>query len=113
MHNIIVIIYVNKIMIIRINIHVFIKSGDVIKLVQLLAFMVPIHCDDVTNIIFFFLCGFGKKLIHNVTKHEMAKKLKMNGYVQDTRKVTLTLMKKKRELLCLADLKDKKTEGRT
>lgn len=56
-------------MIIRINIHVFIKSGDVIKLVQLLAFMVPIHCDDVTNIIFFFLCGFGKKLIHNVTKH--------------------------------------------
>lgn len=70
-------------MIIRINIHVFIKSGDVIKLVQLLAFMVPIHCDDVTNIIFFFLCGFGKKLIHNVTKHEMAKKLKMNGYVQD------------------------------
>jgi hypothetical protein len=100
-------------MIIRINIHVFIKSGDVIKPVQLLAFIVLIHCEDVTNVIFFFLCGFGdKKLIHNVTKHEMAKKLK-NGYVQDTRKVTLTLMKKKRELLYVADVKDKKTEGRT
>lgn len=57
--------------------------------------------------------GFDKKLIHHVTKHEMAKRLKMKGYAQDTRKVTSTLMKKKRELLCLADVNDKKTEGRT